>query len=101
MPIIAAWTVSRCDASMLIWIVAFTFEAAGRLAALAAGRLRVFPFPASDDSGMLPPLRLDALPCRRFATQAYRYKSRSPSFFLVSATPLPCLIRTTIGRGGN
>src|SRR5512135_2429409 len=85
MPIIAAWTVNRCEASTLRWIVALTFAAAGRVTALAADRLRALPFLASDDSAIMPPLRLDDLPPRHTGTRTVCRLSS-----LVSATPLPC-----------
>src|SRR5690242_15223385 len=66
MPIIAACTVSRCDASTERWTVALTFTVTCRVADFPVDRLRVLPFPLSDGSATLPPLLLAALAFQRF-----------------------------------
>ena len=69
MPVIAACTVSRCDASTDKWIVDLTFEAAGRTAALAAGRFRALPLTGSFGSAAIPSLRLKAQPQKHRSMQ--------------------------------
>ena len=84
MPIIAAWTVRRCDASTDKWIVDLTFAVVGLTAVLPAPRLRVLVFPLSDASDIMPPLLIDVLVANRLNAEVSDLEGVMP---LLSASP--------------